>query len=192
MSNRTCGQAGIRLDDAISGTLIYGNVFRNCSRGQFGGIQIHGGKDNWIDNNIFLDCRYGISFSSWGKERWSKFLASDGIVTELTTKVDISKPPYSTRYPALNRLAEGNDINMIWRNVAYNCGDFLVRDQGIQNLIGNYATQKDPGFVDAAGGNFALNGDSQVLDEIGFQPIPFGEIGLYEDEFRAAGSALRM
>jgi hypothetical protein len=35
-----CGQAGIRLDDAICGTRIYGNVFEHCSAGKlgFGGV----------------------------------------------------------------------------------------------------------------------------------------------------------
>ncbi|MEA1952649.1 MAG: right-handed parallel beta-helix repeat-containing protein, partial [Planctomycetota bacterium] len=31
-----CGRAGIRLDDAISGTLIFGNVFYRCSAGKLG------------------------------------------------------------------------------------------------------------------------------------------------------------
>ena len=53
-----CGQAGIRLDDAISGVLIYGNIFYRASSGKagFGGVQIHGGKDNIFDNNLFVDC----------------------------------------------------------------------------------------------------------------------------------------
>ena len=189
-SGRACGQAGIRLDDAISGTLMYGNVFQRCSQGNFGGVQIHGGKDNWVDNNIFVDCRFGVSFSPWGKERWAKFLADDAIAAELTQKVDISAPPYSTRYPALRQLAEGNDINMMWRNLVYNCGDFLARDQGIQRTANNYLTHEDPGFADAAGGNFTLKDDSLVYDRIGFQPIPFGEIGLYEDAFRIAVKTL--
>lgn len=185
-SGRACGQAGIRLDDAISGTLIYGNVFHRCSESNFGGVQIHGGKDNWVDNNIFVDCRFGVSFSPWGKDRWTKFLSSDSMVSALTQQVDIAKPPYSTRYPALQQLGAGNDVNMIWRNIVYRCGDFLTRDQGIQVLIDNYVTRQDPGFINEDGRNFTLKEDSPVCDTIGFQPIPFDEIGPYEDAFRAA------
>ena len=31
-----CGQGGIRFDDSISGNLVYGNRFDNCSRAHFG------------------------------------------------------------------------------------------------------------------------------------------------------------
>ncbi|MBI5092878.1 MAG: right-handed parallel beta-helix repeat-containing protein [Candidatus Hydrogenedentes bacterium] len=184
-NDRACGQAGIRLDDAISGTLIYGNVFYRCSEQNFGGVQIHGGKDNWVDNNIFAECKYGISFTPWGKERWEKFLASDWIASLLTKDVDIASPPYSTRYPALQHLHEGIDVNMVWRNIVYNCGDFLNRTQPAQNLLDNYVTRQDPGFVDAAKQNFELKDDAPVLNAIGFHPIPFGEIGLYDDALRA-------
>ena len=184
-SGRACGQAGIRLDDAISGTVVYGNVFYHCSEAQFGGVQIHGGKDNWVDNNLFIDCRYGISFSPWGKERWKQFLASDSVVALLRRDVDITQPPYSTRYPGLAHIEEGNDINLIWRNLVYNCGDFLARDRGMQILIDNEVTQDDPGFVDPAKQDFTLREDSPVRAAIGFEPIPPGEIGLYDDPFRA-------
>ena len=58
-----CGQAGIRLDDAICGTLLFGNIFEHCSAGKigFGGVQIHGGKENVIENNVFSDCAAALS-----------------------------------------------------------------------------------------------------------------------------------
>jgi hypothetical protein len=41
-----CGQAGIRFDDAISGQMVYGNIFRRCATGKtgFGAVQIHGAR----------------------------------------------------------------------------------------------------------------------------------------------------
>jgi hypothetical protein len=183
-SGRACGQAGIRLDDAISGTAIYGNVFQRCSEANFGGVQIHGGKDNWVDNNVFVDCRFAVSFSPWGADRWKKFLASEAVVKLLTEEVDITAAPYRGRYPGLDRLEEGNDINRIWRNVVFNCGGFLTRDQGIQETINNLVTDQDPGFVDAADRDFALKEDATPCAAIGFAPIPFAEIGLYDDSFR--------
>ena len=180
-SGRACGQAGIRLDDAISGTCIYGNVFQRCSESLFGGVQIHGGKDNWVDNNVFVDCKYGISFSQWGKERWKTFLDSDSTKKLLYEDVDISKPPYTTRYPALATLQEGIDVNMVWRNIVLNCGDFMTRDNGKEITIDNLVTKQDPGFTDSTSHVFSLRDDAPVIDAIGFRPIPFGEIGLYED-----------
>jgi hypothetical protein len=71
-----CGQAGIRFDDAISGNLVYGNRFDNCSRGMFGGMQIHGGRGNVVRNNVFTRCQIGVSIFSWPQEKWRSFLTS--------------------------------------------------------------------------------------------------------------------
>ena len=118
-NDRPCGQAGVRLDDSISGTLVYGNIFQRCSRAQFGGVQIHGGKENIVDNNVFLDCPIAVSFSPWGESRWKSFLAGDRVVSATTRSVNIHEPPYSTRYPALARLAENPNVNMVWRSVTF-------------------------------------------------------------------------
>ncbi|MBM3892578.1 MAG: right-handed parallel beta-helix repeat-containing protein, partial [Verrucomicrobia bacterium] len=120
-SGRSCGQAGIRLDDAISGTLIHGNVFWRCSEALFGGVQIHGGKDNIVDNNLFVDCKQAISFSPWGQKRWEQFL-TEPMAAGALKQVDITQPPYSTRYPELATLREKADANHIWRNLAVRCG----------------------------------------------------------------------
>jgi hypothetical protein len=181
-----CGQAGIRLDDAISGVLIYSNVFYRCSSSLFGAVQIHGGKENLVDNNLFLDCKYAVSFSAWGPDRWKQFLASPEIVKATTQDVDITKPPYSTRYPALAQLAENCDINMIWRNVVYNCGGFLTRDRGLENLMENVVTTQDPGLKGAERLDFALKPDAPIYGRLGLRPIPFEEIGLYQSDLRAS------
>lgn len=185
-SGRPCGQAGVRLDDAISDTLIYGNIFHRCADGNFGGVQIHGGKDNYVDNNLFIDCLHAVSFSPWGPKRWKEFLESDRVIKETTQTVDIRKPPYSTRYPLLAHLADNPDVNMIWRNLVYQCGVFLIRDRGNQDVRGNLITDQVPGTTDVAGRQFPWKPDQAVMDRIGFRPIPLDEIGLYEDRLRAS------
>ena len=70
-----CGAAGVRLDDMISGVTVHGNVFERCGAVQFGGVQIHGGKENVVDNNLFVDCFAGLSFSRWGEKRWRESIA---------------------------------------------------------------------------------------------------------------------
>jgi tetratricopeptide (TPR) repeat protein len=184
-----CGQAGIRLDDAISGVHVYGNIFYRCSSALFGGIQIHGGKENVVENNIFVACKAAISLSEWGEERWKQFCASPEVVKATTVDVDISKPPYSTRYPELAHLTENHGHNYIWRNLAYDCGEFLMRDPGVLDVMDNLVTGQDPGFVDAAHGNFGLSKASTVCDRFGFEPVPFDEIGLYKDRLRASWPA---
>lgn len=183
-SGVACGQAGIRLDDAISGVLIYGNVFYKTSEANFGGVQIHGGKENIIDNCVFVDCKYGISFSSWGQKRWEEFLA--GRKAQLYEDVDISKPPYSTSYPELAHLTENEGVNFVWRNIASGVGQFLTRDRGLQQVVDNYITAGDAGFVDKSKLNFQLRPGSPALRETAFRRIPFESIGLYQDTLRAS------
>jgi len=183
-NGRACGQAGIRLDDAICGTVIYGNVFERCSDANFGGVQIHGGKDNWIDNNIFVDCPIAISFSPWGKKRYLETLEKDSL-KERINAVDAFGELYTSRYPELLELKERVDSNRIWRNIVFNCGTFLYKDQGIQECIDNYVTANDPGFLDYDNKNFRLREGAPVLDMIGFRNIPFERIGQYEHPLRA-------
>jgi hypothetical protein len=180
------GQAGIRLDDAISDVLLYGNVFYRCSGGHFGGVQIHGGKDNHVDNNLFVDCKYAVSFSAWGQQRWEQWLADPDVQRHVAQGgVDITKPPYSERYPDLAHLTKNADRNFLWRNLAVACGRFAARDRGVNELYDNCVYGSDPGFVDVAHRNFMLPADSPVYDRCGFRPIPFAEIGLYQDASRA-------
>ena len=52
---------------------------------------------------------------------------------------------------------------------------------------GNLLFDGDPGFVDAAKGDFRLRKDSPALKR-GFKPIPFDKIGLVPDEYRPAST----
>lgn len=183
---RVAGQSGIRLDDMISGVLMYGNVFYRCSGGQFGAIQIHGGKDNIADNNLVIDCKYAVSFSPWGPQRWESHLAGEAIRKAMAAGgADVTQPPYSTRYPDLARMKENADRNFIWRNLAVHCGRFSVRENGKNGLLDNHALADDPGFAGPDRRDFRLKDDSPVYSRFPFRPIPFGEIGLYADALRA-------
>ncbi|MBN1341048.1 MAG: right-handed parallel beta-helix repeat-containing protein [Phycisphaerae bacterium] len=181
-SGPACGQAGIRLDDAISGTLLYGNVFYRCSAGKvgFGGVQIHGGKENIVDGNVFVGCMAALSFSAWPEARWREHVKKSLEGPEIKDNLAL----YVSRYPALARLSEDCNVNMIWRNLAYRCGEFIRRDPRRLDLIDNCVTNDDPGFVDAAGGRFQLKEGAPGWARTGLRAIPFDEIGLYRDEYR--------
>lgn len=178
-----CGQAGIRLDDAISGTLVYGNVFHRASGANFGGVQIHGGKDNWIENNLFVDNPYAISLSQWSDKRWGEFLATDA-VKGFIDAVKISEPPYSMKYPDLARIKESPYVNRIWRNLSVNSVRFLAHERVKQDQLDNVITRIDPGFLDMASGNLGWKAGAAGPRSSSFRPIPFEEIGLYTDELR--------
>jgi hypothetical protein len=166
-----CGQAGIRLDDAISGTLVYGNVFERCSTGKkgFGGVQIHGGKDNIVDNNLFIDCAAALSFSPWADKRWRDYVAP------VMTNAEIDAALYLRRYPGLASLADNVNTNAVYRNVLVRCGEFLRHPPKTIEEVNNTT------FLD---GDTSLRPGNPLLNRPGFARIPVEEIGLYEDSFR--------
>lgn len=110
------GRAGIRLDDAISGMVIYGNRFVNAAR-QFGGVQIHAGRFNYVDNNLFVGGERGVSFSHWPTARWRKLFTDKWQVDLINGEVDVRREPYSSRYPHMSKLADSPMINFVTRNV---------------------------------------------------------------------------
>lgn len=178
-------RAGIRLDDAICGTLVYGNIFFHASQG-FGGVNMNSGRDNIIDNNIFPECEKGITGNYEAKNGQWKSLGRHPafIMSEL----------YLKRYPGLLRLREPPALNSAWRNVFWKCGPlFTTYDQPSADKFDLLANAEfaaaDPGFVEAAKGDFRLKSDAKVFRRIAFRPIPVNEIGLYQDEYRATWPA---
>lgn len=172
-------RAGVRLDDAICGVLIYGNIFWKASQGYFGGVQIHGGKENEVVNNLFVDCHIAVSFSPWGAQRWQEIMRNEAIQRATRQDVDITQPPYSTRYPALSHLLENADVNRVWGNVALACGDFMARDGGIQQTADNVVAPSDPAAVTVRDGRLAIQQGADAFRSAGFRRIPLERIGPY-------------
>jgi hypothetical protein len=110
-------------------------------------------------------------------------------VLRLRKALDVTQPPYVTRYPKLaNTFDPSPDVRR--RNEV--CDNAFVQSEGPQVASGdevtdNLITREDPGFVDAAAMNFQLKPDSIVSTKISrFQKIPFEKIGPYQDEYRKA------
>ena len=179
------GQSGVRLDDAISGVRVYGNVFLRSSGGNFGAIQIHGGKENVLDGNLFIECDAVLSFSAWSESRWLDFLERSNVVQALTETVNIHEPPYSERYPELADLETNPNMNFFWRNAAVKCRELLLRAPDNQLIMDNWAGAVDPGFTDPEARDFSLAEDAPLYGLTGMEPIPFGHIGPHDDEYRA-------
>lgn len=174
------GQAGIRLDDWISGVVIYGNIFQRCARGNFGGVQINQGSDNLIENNIFVDCKTCVSGGANSAEARMRFLngaQGKGYLDE----VHATSPPYTMRYPDLTHLGEER-TNVIQRNVAVGCASFTSGNRA--ELMDNLATTNNPGFKDPAKNDFTVVKGTLLWNRLSFDPIPFHEIGLYRDGYR--------
>jgi hypothetical protein len=179
--------AAIRLDDVISGMIIYGNIFYRCGDsanpkgGGFGALQYNAGRDNVADNNVFIECPKVIT---------GGFNLNNLLWEEARKKGTAANPLYLSRYPDLKHVFEKSGFNHFWRNVYWNCP--LLIKPGYQVPIESFDvmdpvfySDENPGFVDVAKEDFRLKPDATVLRRVGCRPIPVEEIGLYQDEHRA-------
>ncbi|MEI8063740.1 MAG: hypothetical protein WCH84_06725, partial [Verrucomicrobiota bacterium] len=174
------GQAAIRFDDVISGMVIYGNVFIRAASGHFGAIQINGGRDNIIDNNLFIDCKLGIS---GGYRKYHKHW----VETEQGLKKDAYQTPlYLQRYPEIANMLDGKGRNFASRMVLIDSGTPIVQ----QAFFDSLAVRSESMNI-ASASLLTKNSDwpsgavSELGLRLGLRPIPVAEIGLYADRTRA-------
>jgi parallel beta-helix repeat protein len=62
---------GVYLDDNAGGVDVIGNIVARCSRA---GLHLHNGRDNRIENNVFIDCgQQQIEYNGWtgGQKFWT-------------------------------------------------------------------------------------------------------------------------
>lgn len=134
-----CGQAGVRFDDAISGMIVYGNLFDNCSYGHFGAVQMNGGRNNTVDNNVVINCRKGFSLGQWGNDRWSHYVAN-------RTKRDdacITNAASIARYPYQKDLVTFPPVNYVTRNVIIGADSFRSGFAACANRVFDEMPTKD-------------------------------------------------
>ena len=206
-----CGRAGLKtkgiyLDDSFAAATVVGNIFYQVTYAVFLG----GGRDNVIDNNVFVDCPSAMHLDARGLGWQKPHIA--GRLREANAKgtlrgIRFRDPPYSTRYPKLLTLLEDQPAfpkgNVVRRNIFWpGTGDDLRRmargaavkdtwwehiDPKVRSLVtlDRNLINTDPKFVDAQAGNFQLRGDSPAW-KLGFVRIPVERIGLYRDADRAS------
>ncbi len=172
------GCVGVYLDDMFCGTSIYGNVFYKVTRAAF----IGGGRDNLIENNIFVDCPRAIHIDARALG-W----AAGSVPTTMTTR--LKAMPYKSalwrsRYPKLPGILEDEPAkpkgNIVRRNIAVGerWDDITGRSRPFVALEDN-VFDTDPKFVDPTQperAGYRLRPDSPAW-KAGFKPIPFSEIG---------------
>ncbi|MBR7003391.1 MAG: right-handed parallel beta-helix repeat-containing protein [Bacteroidales bacterium] len=169
------GAAGVRLDDMISGQSIYGNIFNNVGGVHFGAVQIHGGKDNLVENNVIYNCNFGVSFSPWGQARWDEALTREEVQKKIHGEVDIDSSLYKERYPELKGDIHANvDRNIVRNNLVVGCRRMFYDDKGQNYLQNNHGISigEDPVTESL---EYYLS--PEVLAKYGLKPIPFNEIG---------------
>lgn len=205
---------GIYLDDANSGATIRGNVFYQALRPVFigGGRDVLVENNIFIDcaQAFHLDARY--SPGNWAAQYGDPRLA-EARKSGILNGVRFAEPPYSERFPELVRMLQddpsfpkGNILrrNIFWRGDAANLKrlkwetpppdkawrqeQWWYHIQGsVYDLvrIENNLIDVDPRFVDQPAGEFQLGDDSPAW-KIGFERIPFEQIGLQPGEFRTS------
>jgi hypothetical protein len=172
----------IYLDDWTSGITVYGNMVHGARRG----VLIGGGRDNVVENNIFVKCGDAVHIDQRGIG-WAKnyFDGTTNTLFERLEAVHGTQPPYTTRYPELATLLSEDPAlaknNKVERNINFDGGwlslhDGLREDTPYLTIRDNW-TEGDPGFVDPANLNFRLREDAPAL-AIGFKLIPVDEIGI--------------
>jgi parallel beta-helix repeat protein len=183
------GSMGVYLDDSHSSTAVVGNVFYRTDYAAF----IGGGRDNLIENNIFVDCRKAVHLDNRSQGWANKYQKPGGDHRMYAKLKEIrhDQPPYSIRFPELARILDENPHEPRGNRVINNLcvrGNWLHTYKGAEQILtlkDNLITADDPGFVDADTLDFSLRPDSPVFDKVPeFKPIPFDKIGLYLDSDR--------
>ncbi len=180
--NRGCNGA-VYLDDLFPGTTIYGNVFHEVPRAAFVG----GGRDNVIENNVFVACSPSVHVDARGLG-WAA--GGKPMLLELLQAIPYREGVWNARYPTLAYILEDNPMapkrNTIVRNICWKgTWDEIEAIARPEVTLEDNLVNEDPRFEDEEAGNFALRPDSPAFG-LGFKPIPVTEIGLYDDELRAS------
>jgi hypothetical protein len=183
------GSMGVYMDDCVSGTEVFGNVFYKVHWAMF----IGGGRDHRVENNVFVDCDPAVRIDGRGLDKSPVWF---NMVYDYMKKQMGAVPQdlYRTRYPAIANLdryyatTDGvpPEDNIVAHNICV--GKWLeagwhAQEEWVQleaNFVGD-----DPGFVAPDRMDFRLKPDAAPLRQ-GFQNIPWDEIGLRVDEFRKA------
>jgi hypothetical protein len=176
----------VYLDDLLSGETVYGNVFERVSCG----ILMGGGRDNVVENNLFVGCQVAVRMDSRGTPD-TGYLALAGHVNPDGTgrwrmkdrllAVPYNEPPYSEKYPGLASILEDEPTiakhNVIARNACVSRQWLnawkvpLSKNTVTNNLV---LSANDVSWVGLSIEEFGVRAGECVA---GFDPIPFKEIG---------------
>ena len=187
------GVEGIYADNFTWDLTIEKNVFANM-----GNSAIKSGSADYINasNNVFIDAYVPYdNYEQWMGNQEGNVVDRDYMPAwkqVFADNNDFVGTPYLEKYPELSHFFEDDHYypnhSTFAKNVVWNPNRKPIaglNDQGAKdgkNLL-NYGTNlvatADPGFVDAAKGDYALKADSEVFSKIpGFEAIAFDKIGV--------------
>lgn len=196
------GSMGVYMDDCVSGTEVFGNLFYKVHWAMF----IGGGRDHRVENNIFVDCDPAVRMDGRGLDKSPVWY---NMVNDYMRKRLAEMPAalYRERYPAIRSLDAcygppggptitgeafkgvppvGNVVarNVCagkWLEVGWHATEAMLH---LENNLTNAASSfvRLPGD-NARPGDFALKADSPAW-QLGFKPLPADQIGPRDSECR--------
>ncbi|HYD84205.1 MAG TPA: right-handed parallel beta-helix repeat-containing protein, partial [Opitutus sp.] len=114
------GVTAVYLDDFSSGFSVTGNIFYRAGRA----VQIGGGRDNLVANNLFVECEPAVHVDARGLS-WAVnyFDGRFPWMFERFREMKADRPPYATRYPALKTILRDDPAmpkgNRIVHNISW-------------------------------------------------------------------------
>lgn len=195
--------AAFYFDDCECGDAVYGNIFANLGIG----VLLGGGRNHPIRNNVFINCRTGISFDARA-HGWAKTFIGKGS-WDFVAKwkaVGAGSEIWKKRFPMCAALPESNpsdpEDNPICGNVfsetrkpldldGWIHANFLDRLQLADNVAFRMNAEL-PSCIDAKlPGLTEVRGLPDFGRIAGFPDIPYSKIGLYADAWRGSDFELR-
>ncbi len=183
---------GVNPDDGASGNLVHGNIFS----GPRIGVWIASGPDNIIRHNIFLK-EEGSVFGMDDRGVGRGYATNPRLINRVR-ELNPTEEPWKSAHPELATMLD-NRPELPWRTQFV--GNLIVSKNPKPSELkmkaefktnpeillekDNLVVAEDPGFVDLAGGDLTLREEAKIAERIpGFEPIPFRQIGLYQDAYR--------
>ena len=169
----------VYLDDWSSGATITGNIFYKAGRN----VMIGGGRDNLVENNIFIEGSPALHLDARGLG-WASYYfdGTDNTLFDRLKAVDHLHPPFSTRYPELKNILEDDPVlpkgNRIIRNINVN-GEWASMLDGVNDTLFYFSdniTGADSSLYFLEKGVLHVKDNPKWFPE-GFNPINLQEIG---------------
>jgi len=177
---------GIYIDSISSSDTVYGNIVSKVPRA----MQMNGGRNNTVDNNIVIDNTEGILMNQTGL--WQNPEYFDGTpptkphIYNMIMAVNYEGSPYITNYPEMFNPFMWEDqpahakYCKVNNNINYQSTNFLILNNEINGNpahpwytyteIQNNFTSGDPLFMDYANKDYRLQANSPAYT-LGFKNI---------------------
>ena len=196
---RAFPSSGIYLDNYASNCLVYGNI---VVRAFAAGVLVHGGKNNVIENNIFVDCGANVRLQDvvctlpyW--HSMAGFMTGNHITRNIGCQTGAGRLLFFLD-AWTDRVVARCDENVFFQaggesRIEHTCslvnrvrksaGELDERDrvETLQTWLrlgyDAHSVFADPLFIAAESDDYRLRPESPALT-LGFQPIPVADIGM--------------